>query len=238
MIRIDMSEYQEKHTVSRLIGAPPGYIGYDEAGQLTEAVRRRPYAVVLFDEVEKAHAEVLDVLLQVLDDGRLTDGKGRTVDFKNTVIIMTSNLGSHFLAEQALRDGTLTEGTKRQVLEALRQHFRPEFVNRIDEVVLFHTLGREHMKQIVDIQLGRLLKRLEDRKLTVDLTDAARDQLVDEGYDPVYGARPLKRTIQKRVLDPLAMRVLQGEFREGDHIAIDAGTPELTFRKAAPQRVH
>jgi ATP-dependent Clp protease ATP-binding subunit ClpB len=181
---------------------------------------------------------VLDVLLQVLDDGRLTDGKGRTVDFKNTVIIMTSNLGSHFLAEQTLRDGTLTEGTKRQVLEALRQHFRPEFVNRIDEVVLFHPLGREHMKQIIDIQLGRLLKRLEDRKLTVDLTDAARNQLVDEGYDPVYGARPLKRTIQKRVLDPLAMRVLQGDFREGDHIEIDAGTPELEFRKRAPARVH
>jgi len=238
MIRIDMSEYQEKHTVSRLIGAPPGYVGYDEAGQLTEAVRRRPYAVVLFDEVEKAHAEVLDVLLQVLDDGRLTDGKGRTVDFKNTVIIMTSNLGSHFLAEQALRDGTLTEDTKRQVLEALRQHFRPEFVNRIDEVVLFHPLGRDHLERIVEIQLGRLLKRLEDRKLTVDLTDAARDQLVDEGYDPVYGARPLKRTIQKRVLDPLAMRMLQGEFHEGDHVVIDAGSPDLEFRRAAPERVH
>jgi ATP-dependent Clp protease ATP-binding subunit ClpB len=238
MIRIDMSEYQEKHTVSRLIGAPPGYVGYDEAGQLTEAVRRRPYAVVLFDEVEKAHAEVLDVLLQVLDDGRLTDGKGRTVDFKNTVIVMTSNLGSHFLAEQALRDGTLTEDTKRQVLEALRQHFRPEFVNRIDEVVLFHPLGREHLERIVDIQLGRLLKRLEERKLTVELTSGAREQLVDEGYDPVYGARPLKRTIQKRVLDPLAMRVLQGEFRENDHVVIDAGSPDLQFRKAAPERVH
>jgi len=238
MIRIDMSEYQEKHTASRLIGAPPGYVGYDEAGQLTEAVRRRPYAVVLFDEVEKAHAEVLDVLLQVLDDGRLTDGKGRTVDFKNTVIVMTSNLGSSFLAEQTLRDGMISEGTKRQVLEALRQHFRPEFVNRLDEVIVFHPLDRDDLKQIIGIQLARLLARLEDRKLTVELTAAARDQLVDEGYDPVYGARPLKRTIQKRVLDPLATKVLKGEFREGDHVAIDAGSPDLSFSKGAPARVH
>jgi ATP-dependent Clp protease ATP-binding subunit ClpB len=238
LIRIDMSEYQEKHTTSRLIGAPPGYVGYDEAGQLTEAVRRRPYAVVLFDEVEKAHAEVLDVLLQVLDDGRLTDGKGRTVDFKNTVIVMTSNLGSSFLAEQTLRDGRISEGTKRQVLEALRQHFRPEFVNRLDEVIVFHPLDRNDLTRIIDIQLSRLLKRLEDRKLTIELTTAAREQLVDEGYDPVYGARPLKRTIQRRVLDPLAMKVLQGEFREGDHVVIDAGSPELSFAKGAAARVH
>jgi ATP-dependent Clp protease ATP-binding subunit ClpB len=231
LIRIDMSEYQEKHTVSRLIGAPPGYVGYEEAGQLTEAVRRRPYAVILFDEIEKAHAEVLDVLLQVLDDGRLTDGKGRTVDFKNAVVIMTSNLGTAFLVEQTMRDGTLTEGAKRQVIEALRQHFRPEFINRIDEVIVFHPLAREHMKQIIDIQVGHLLKRLADRKLTVDLTDRARDQLVDEGYDPIYGARPLKRTLQKRVLDPLALKVLQGEFREGDHIVVDAGSPDLQFLK-------
>jgi ATP-dependent Clp protease ATP-binding subunit ClpB len=238
MVRIDMSEYQEKHTVSRLIGAPPGYVGYDEAGQLTEAVRRRPYAVVLFDEVEKAHAEVLDVLLQVLDEGRLTDGKGRTVDFRNTVIVMTSNLGSHFLAEQAQRDGSLTEGTRRQVLEALRQHFRPEFVNRIDEVIVFHPLGREHLARIIDIQVQLLLKRLEGRNLTVELTTAAREQLAEEGYDPVYGARPLKRTLQKRVLDPLAMRLLQGEFREGDHVAIDAGTPDLVMSRREPARVH
>jgi len=238
LVRIDMSEYQEKHTVSRLIGAPPGYVGYDEAGQLTEAVRRRPYAVILFDEVEKAHTEVLDVLLQVLDDGRLTDGKGRTVDFRNTVVVMTSNLGSHFLAEQALRDGMLTEGTRRQVLEAVRTHFRPEFINRVDEVILFHPLGRAHMKQIIDIQVSRLLKRLEDRKLTVELTDAAREQLVEEGYDPVYGARPLKRVLQRRVLDPLALKLLSGDFREGDHVVVEAGSPDLQFTKGAPARVH
>ena len=238
LIRIDMSEYQEKHTVSRLIGAPPGYVGYEEAGQITEAVRRRPYAVILFDEIEKAHAEVLDVLLQVLDDGRLTDGRGRTVDFKNTVVIMTSNLGTAYLAEHTSRDGTLTEGTKRQVLEALKQHFRPEFINRIDEVIVFHPLGREHMKQIIDIQVGRLLKRLEDRKLTVELTAEAREQLVDEGYDPVYGARPLKRTLQRRVLDPLALKVLQGDLREGDHVVVDAGSPDLQFAKREPARVH
>jgi ATP-dependent Clp protease ATP-binding subunit ClpB len=229
LIRIDMSEYQEKHTVSRMIGAPPGYVGYDEAGQLTEAVRRRPYSVVLFDEVEKAHAEVLNVLLQLLDDGRLTDGKGRTVDFKNAVVIMTSNLGSHFLAEQT---GELNEGVRRQVTEALRQHFRPEFLNRIDEIIFFHALGLEHMTSIVDIQVRGLLKRLEDRKVHVELTDAAKKFLVSEGYDPMYGARPLKRTIQRRVLDPLAMRVLEGEFHEGDRIVVDVGDNELTFEKA------
>src|SRR5437762_5974046 len=191
MIRIDMSEYQEKHTVSRLIGAPPGYVGYEEAGQLTEAVRRRPYAVVLFDEIEKAHNEVLNVLLQLLDDGRLTDSKGRTVDFKNTVVIMTSNLGSQFLAEQTSETATMTEGAQRQVLEALRAHFKPEFLNRIDEIIFFHALGREHMKQIIDIQLAGLVKRLAERKIHVTLTETAKDQLVREGYDPAYGARPL-----------------------------------------------
>jgi ATP-dependent Clp protease ATP-binding subunit ClpB len=229
MIRIDMSEYQEKHTVSRMIGAPPGYVGYDEAGQLTEAVRRRPYSVVLFDEIEKAHPEVLNVLLQLLDDGRLTDGKGRTVDFKNVVVIMTSNLGSQFIAEHA---GELTEGARRQVMDALRQHFRPEFVNRVDEIIFFHTLGLDHMKQIIDIQVHSLLKRLEDRKIHVDLTDAAKSLIVSEGYDPMYGARPLKRTIQRRVLDALAMRVLEGEFREGDRVLVDVGDNELTFEKA------
>ncbi|MBI3050683.1 MAG: ATP-dependent chaperone ClpB [Acidobacteria bacterium] len=228
MIRIDMSEYQEKHTVSRMIGAPPGYVGYEEAGQLTEAVRRRPYAVVLFDEVEKAHAEVLNVLLQLLDDGRLTDGKGRTVDFKNVAVIMTSNLGSQYIAEHT---GDLTEGVKRQVLEALRQHFRPEFLNRIDEVIFFHALGLEHMAAIVDIQIRGLLKRLEERKIHVELTPAAKGFLVSEGYDPTYGARPLKRTIQRRVLDPLAMRVLEGEFREGDRVTVDLGDNELRFEK-------
>jgi ATP-dependent Clp protease ATP-binding subunit ClpB len=217
MIRIDMSEYQEKHTVSRLIGAPPGYVGYDEAGQLTEAVRRRPYSVVLFDEVEKAHPEVLNVMLQLLDDGRLTDGHGRTVDFKNTVVIMTSNIG-------AGRD-------RDEVLDAVRRHFRPEFLNRIDEIVVFHSLGREHLRSIIDIQLSRLAKRLEERKITLELTDGAKDLLIAEGYDPAYGARPLKRTIQRRLLDPLALRVLEGEFREGDTIRVDAVAGELRFAK-------
>src|SRR6266513_1717469 len=226
MIRIDMSEYMEKHTVARLIGAPPGYVGYEEAGQLTEAVRRRPYAVVLLDEIEKAHPEVLNVLLQLLDDGRLTDGKGRTVDFKNTVVIMTSNIGSQFLT------GEVSEGTRRQVMDALRDHFRPEFLNRIDEIIFFHALDREHLKHIVDIQIAGLVKRLEERKIHVQLTDAAKERLVREGYDATYGARPLKRTIQRRVLDPLAMRVLEGEFREGDTVVVDAGDSDaLRFEK-------
>jgi ATP-dependent Clp protease ATP-binding subunit ClpB len=214
-VRIDMSEYQEKHTVSRMIGAPPGYVGYDEAGQLTEAVRRRPYSVVLFDEIEKAHPEVLNVLLQLLDDGRLTDGKGRRVDFTNCVVIMTSNI----------RDQ-----------EALRAHFRPEFINRIDEIVFFHSLEKEHIKQIVDIQLRGLLKRLAERKITVELRDAAKDFLVREGYDPVYGARPLKRALQRRLLDPLALRVLEGSFHEGDTVIVDLAGDELDFVKG--QAVH
>ena len=231
MVRIDMSEYQEKHAVSRLIGAPPGYVGYDEAGQLTEAVRRRPYAVVLFDEVEKAHPEVLNVLLQLLDDGRLTDGRGRTVDFKNTVVIMTSNLGSQYLAERAIQDGVVDEGTRREVLEAMRQHFRPEFINRIDEIIVFHPLGRAHMGRIIDLQMAKLLDRLQERKITLHLSEAARLALVDEGYDPLYGARPLKRTLQKRVLDPLAMAVLQGEFHEGDEVTLDMVDGALRFEK-------
>jgi ATP-dependent Clp protease ATP-binding subunit ClpB len=230
MIRIDMSEYQEKHTVSRMLGAPPGYVGYDEAGQLTEAVRRRPYSVILFDEIEKAHPEVLNVMLQLLDDGRLTDGKGRTVDFKNTVVIMTSNLGSQYIAEHT---GDLSEGVRRQVTEALRQHFRPEFLNRVDEIIFFHALGMEDMTKIVDIQLRGLLKRLEARKIHVELTDAARNYVVSEGYDPMYGARPLKRTIQRRILDPLAMRVLEGELREGDRVTVDVGDNGLVFEKQA-----
>jgi ATP-dependent Clp protease ATP-binding subunit ClpB len=208
MVRIDMSEYQEKHTVSRLIGAPPGYVGYDEAGQLTEAVRRRPYAVVLFDEVEKAHPDVLNVLLQLLDDGHLTDSKGRRVDFKNAVVIMTSNLPS---------------------LEALRGHFRPEFINRIDEIVFFHPLSEVHTAAIIDIQLQGLLRRLADRKITVELTPAAKALLATEGYDPVYGARPLKRAIQRLVLDPLALRVLAGDFGEGDAVLVDEADDRLVF---------
>jgi ATP-dependent Clp protease ATP-binding subunit ClpB len=240
LVRIDMSEYQEKHTVSRMIGAPPGYVGYEEAGQLTEAVRRRPYAVVLFDEVEKAHPEVLNVLLQLLDDGRLTDGKGRTVDFRNAVAIMTSNLGSQFIAEASMAGdeagAELPEGVRRQVAEALRQHFRPEFINRIDDIIFFHGLGLEHMKLIVDIQVRGLLKRLEERKIHVELTDAARELLVVEGYDPMYGARPLKRTLQRRVLDPLAMRVLEGEFGEGDWVVVNARGRDLSFEKREPVR--
>ncbi len=225
MVRIDMSEYQEKHTVSRMIGAPPGYVGYEEAGQLTEAVRRRPYAVVLFDEIEKAHPEVLNVLLQLLDDGRLTDGKGRTVDFKNSVVIMTSNLGSAYMTED------VSEGTRRKVTDALREHFRPEFLNRIDEIVFFHPLGPEHLKRIIDIQIAGLTRRLEERKIHVSLADAAKELLVREGYDPIYGARPLKRTIQRRVLDPLALRVLEGDFGEGDTVRIDESGGGLVFEK-------
>jgi ATP-dependent Clp protease ATP-binding subunit ClpB len=232
MIRIDMSEYQEKHTVSRLIGAPPGYVGYEESGQLTEAVRRRPYSVVLFDEIEKAHPDVLNVMLQLLDDGRLTDGKGRTVDFKNSVVVMTSNIGSHFIAETVIKGEPITEGVKREVMDALRAHFRPEFINRVDDIIVFHALTREQMRTIIDIQLRGLVKRLEDRKIHVELTDRAKDLIIEEGYDPTYGARPLKRTIQRRVLDPLAMRVLQGEFREGSRVRIDAAGGDLQFSKA------
>jgi len=234
MIRLDMSEYQEKHTVARMIGAPPGYVGYEESGQLTEAVRRRPYSVVLFDEIEKAHPEVLNVLLQVLDDGRLTDGKGRTVDFRQSVIIMTSNIGSQYIAEQAMRGGKLDEGTRRQIMEALREHFRPEFLNRVDDIIIFHPLGREHIERIIDIQLKGLMRRLQERKIAVELTPAAKAQLIEEGYDPVYGARPLKRVIQRRILDPLAMRVLQGDFREGDVIHVDASDGELRFSRQEP----
>jgi ATP-dependent Clp protease ATP-binding subunit ClpB len=235
MVRIDMSEYQEKHTVSRMIGAPPGYIGYDEAGQLTEAIRRRPYSVVLFDEIEKAHTDVLNVLLQLLDDGRLTDSKGRTVDFKNVVVIMTSNLGSQYIAEASTGSALmepLSEGVRRKVTEALRQHFRPEFLNRIDEIIFFHSLALEHMKAIVDIQVRGLLKRLEERKIHVELSEEAKDYIVTEGYDPMYGARPLKRTTQRRVLDPLALRVLEGEFREGDRVIVDVGDNGLMFAKS------
>jgi ATP-dependent Clp protease ATP-binding subunit ClpB len=234
MIRLDMSEYQERHTVSRLVGAPPGYIGYDEGGQLTEAVRRRPYSVVLFDEIEKAHPDVFKTLLQVLDDGRLTDAQGRTVDFKNTVIIMTSNIGSQYVQQFAGNDDAKA---KELVLEALREHFPPEFINRVDEIIVFHLLTREHLQQIIDIQLRGLAKRLEERKIAIEFTDAAKDLLIEEGYDPVYGARPLKRTLQRRVLDPLALRVLQGDFKEGDTIVVDADGDHLVFRTGVAEPV-
>jgi ATP-dependent Clp protease ATP-binding subunit ClpB len=211
MVRIDMSEYQERHTVSRLVGAPPGYVGYEEGGQLTEAVRRRPYSVVLLDEIEKAHPEVFDILLQILDDGRLTDGQGRTVDFRNTVIIMTSNLRSE---------------------EDLRATFRPEFLNRIDETVVFHPLSREHLSEIVGLQLGRLEERLAERGIRIELTDAATEFLAEAGWDPTYGARPLKRAIQRLVENPLAMRLLDNEFADGDTLLVDVRDGELVFEKA------
>jgi ATP-dependent Clp protease ATP-binding subunit ClpB len=237
MVRLDMSEYMEKHTVSRLIGAPPGYIGYDEGGQLTEAIRRRPYAVVLLDEIEKAHPDVFNVLLQVLDEGRLTDGKGRTVDFRNTVLIMTSNVASDLIQEMAQRDGSGEDRLKDQLMEALRRTFRPEFLNRIDEIVTFHSLGREQIAQIVDIQLRDLQKRLADRKITLALTPEAKVQLAERGYDPVFGARPLKRTIQRMIENPLAVQVLAGQFSEGDHIVVEPHGETFTFRKEAPASV-
>ncbi|MFZ4166696.1 ATP-dependent chaperone ClpB [Brevundimonas sp. NPDC058933] len=231
--RIDMSEYMEKHSVSRLIGAPPGYVGYDEGGALTEAVRRRPYQVILFDEVEKAHPDVFNVLLQVLDDGRLTDGQGRTIDFKNTLIIMTSNLGSQYLADQP--EGEDVEAVRPLVMEQVRAHFRPEFLNRIDEIILFHRLGREQMGGIVRIQLARLEKLMADRRLTLALDDSALNWLADKGYDPVYGARPLKRVIQKELVDPMAKKLLAGEIEDGSVVAVSAGTDGLEIGKA---RVH
>ena len=211
LVRLDMSEYQERHTVARLVGAPPGYVGYAEGGQLTEAVRRRPYAVLLLDEIEKAHTEVFDVLLQLLDDGRLTDGQGRTVDFRNTVVIMTSNIRSP---------------------EELRERFRPEFLNRIDEVVLFQPLSREQLSEIVDLQLGRLRERLAERRLELEVTDAAKELLAEEGWDPAYGARPLKRAIQRLLENPLARELLEGRFAEGDTVRVDARDGELAFERA------
>jgi ATP-dependent Clp protease ATP-binding subunit ClpB len=225
MIRIDMSEYMEKHTVARLIGAPPGYVGYEEGGQLSEAVRRKPYSVVLFDEIEKAHPDVFNVLLQVLDDGRITDGQGRTVDFKNTVIIMTSNIGSQYITEEESK-----EARSRLVMDALRAHFRPEFLNRVDEIIIFDRLTEDDLKKIVEIQLRRLTKRLEQQKITLDLSDSAKELIAREGYDPVYGARPLKRTIQKEILNPLSIDILEGKVREGQTVKVDAKNGALEFR--------
>jgi len=227
MVRIDMSEYQEKHTVARMIGAPPGYIGYDEGGALTEAVRRRPFTVILFDEIEKAHAEVLNVMLQVLDDGRLTDGQSRTVDFRNTLIIMTSNLGSHWILELGEKD---REEMERRVQEALREHFRPEFLNRIDEVIVFHSLTKVDIRRIVDIQVESLRCLLAEREIRLELTDPARDRLAEEGYDAHFGARPLKRTIQRRLQNPLAMKLLAGEFKPGQTVAVDVAKGGFVFR--------
>ena len=230
LIRIDMSEYMEKHSVARLIGAPPGYVGYEEGGALTEAVRRRPYQVVLFDEIEKAHPDVFNVLLQVLDDGRLTDGQGRTVDFRNTLIVMTSNLGAEYLVAQA--EGEDTDKVRDQVMAEVRAHFRPEFLNRVDEIILFHRLKREHMGRIVDIQIERLQKLLEDRKVAIALDTRAREWLAEKGYDPAYGARPLKRVIQKFVQDPLAELILSGRIKDGEKVKISAGREGLSFNGA------
>ena len=234
MIRIDMSEYQEKHTVARLVGAPPGYIGYEEGGQLTEAVRRRPYCVILFDEIEKAHSDVFNIMLQILDDGRLTDGQGRTVNFKNSIVIMTSNIGSHRILEyRGAYEGYEYERMKDAVLDEMRQNFRPEFLNRVDEIIVFHALSEQHLKKIVDIQLSGLRHRLAERHIDLQLTDAAREYLVRAGYDPTYGARPLKRAIQKGVENSLARKILAGEIKDGETVHIDAQNGSLTF-DAAP----
>jgi ATP-dependent Clp protease ATP-binding subunit ClpB len=222
MVRIDMSEYMEKHAVARLIGAPPGYVGFDEGGQLTEAIRRRPYAVVLFDEIEKAHPDVFNVLLQVLDDGRLTDAKGRTVDFKNTVLIMTSNLGAQALGSEALNSEASFDEAKDRVMEILKASFRPEFLNRVDDIVIFRPLGEEQLAHIIDLRLADLKKLLADRKITIELTSGARHQLLLTGYDRAYGARPLKRALQRLIQDPLAIKILDGEVLHGDHVRIDA----------------
>jgi len=230
VVRVDMSEYQERHTVSRLVGAPPGYVGFEEGGQLTEAVRRRPYSIVLLDEIEKAHGDVFNVLLQLLDDGRLTDGHGRTVDFRHTIVIMTSNLGSSVYQDPS----TAPEKRREAILDDVRETFRPEFVNRIDEIVVFDPLGSEQIREIVDIQVALLAGRVAERKLALELTDSARDQLARRGYDPAFGARPLRRLIQREIQDRLAMLLLSGEVVEGDRVLIDAQNDELAFRVDRP----
>jgi ATP-dependent Clp protease ATP-binding subunit ClpB len=238
MIRLDMSEYMEKHAVARMLGAPPGYVGYEEGGQLTEAVRRRPYAVVLFDEIEKAHPDVFNVLLQILDDGRLTDAQGRTVDFRNAVLIMTSNIVSSYILEHGTGQW---EQVETKVLELLRQAFKPEFLNRVDDTIIFRPLGTEEIRHIVEIQIGRVERLVAERKLTLELTAAAKQLLVAEGYDPVYGARPLKRAIQRLLQNPLAMAVLEGTYHEGDRVRVDRAKDgnTLTFERipseAAPE---
>jgi ATP-dependent Clp protease ATP-binding subunit ClpC len=243
MIRVDMSEYQENHTISRLVGAPPGYVGYEEGGQLTEAVRRRPYRVILLDEIEKAHPEVFSTFLQVLDDGRLTDGQGRTVDFKNTVIIMTSNVGVEYIKKEGPigfatpKSGTKAqrqsyENMKKQVLAEVRKTFRPEFLNRLDDIIVFHELTREQIGAIVELMILEVQKRLSERKMTLELNTAAKNWLADEGYDPLYGARPLRRAIERYVENPLAGKILAGEYKEGDSIFVSLVDDELVFSKS------
>jgi ATP-dependent Clp protease ATP-binding subunit ClpB len=230
MIRLDMSEYMEKHTVARLIGAPPGYIGYDEGGQLTEAVRRKPYSVILFDEIEKAHPDVFNVLLQIMDDGRLTDSHGRTVDFKNTIIIMTSNLGSQFLLEGITEDGRLKEGIREQVMSVLRSEFRPEFLNRVDEIVLFTPLIVEEIKKVIDLLLAQIRQRLSEKKIELEMRDTARDLIAREAYDPVYGARPLRRYLQTHIESLLAQKIIRGELGEGSRVVLDVQDGQLAFQ--------
>jgi ATP-dependent Clp protease ATP-binding subunit ClpB len=230
MVRVDMSEFMERHSVARLIGSPPGYVGYEEGGRLTEAVRRKPYSVVLLDEIEKAHPDVFNILLQIFDDGRLTDGHGRTVDFKNTVVIMTSNIASQQIQELTEEAGADWE-IEAHVKEALKQHFKPEFLNRVDEIIVFHMLTKDDLRKIVDIQLDYLSERLRQRGINVEYTDGARRQIMDEGYDPVFGARPLKRTIQQRLENQLATELLAGKFTEGDTVKIDADLHRFSFEK-------
>jgi ATP-dependent Clp protease ATP-binding subunit ClpB len=237
MIRIDMSEYMEKHAVSRLIGAPPGYVGYEEGGQLTEQVRRHPYAVVLFDEIEKAHPDVFNILLQIMDDGRLTDGKGRVVDFKNAIIIMTSNLGSSYLQADTLRTPEDLEKASGQVINALHGHFRPEFLNRVDDIIVFRPLGKEQLVKIIELRLEDVRRLLAGRKISIELTDAAKDLLFTQGYDPNFGARPLKRAIQKLVQDPLALKILDGKVLHGDHIVVAADNKTGKMKFEVSQRV-
>jgi ATP-dependent Clp protease ATP-binding subunit ClpB len=236
IVRIDMSEYMEKHAVARLIGAPPGYVGYEEGGQLTESVRRKPYCVLLFDEIEKAHHDVFNVLLQILDDGRLTDSQGRTVDFKNTIIIMTSNIGSLHLVENASESGEIDESVRTRVMAELRAHFRPEFLNRVDEIVLFKPLTLVEIKRIIELQLKLLRFRLRDRRLELELTDAAKEYIAREGYDPVYGARPLKRFLQRHIETALSRRILAGTIPENSRITVDFKKGELIFETTALQK--
>jgi ATP-dependent Clp protease ATP-binding subunit ClpB len=234
MVRIDMSEYMERHAVARLIGAPPGYVGYEEGGQLTEAVRRRPYAVILFDEIEKAHPEVFNIMLQILDDGRLTDSKGRVVDFKNTVIIMTSNVGSQYI-----RETQDEEEMRRKVEEELHRHFRPEFLNRIDDTIIFHSLDMGHIKRIIEIQLKGLARRISDRGLNIEISESAKDHLAREGFDPAFGARPLKRALQRLIIDPLAVKLLDGTFKQGDTVFVNMQDGKLSLDlEPEPMSVH
>ena len=230
MIRIDMSEYMEKHSVSRLVGAPPGYVGYDEGGQLTEAVRRKPYSVILFDEIEKAHPDVFNILLQLLDDGRLTDNQGRTVDFKNTIVIMTSNIGSSYLIDGIREDGTVAEEVREKVEQEMKKHFRPEFLNRIDDTIVFSPLTREQIVKIIEMGVRDIQTRLTEREITLELTDAAKNFIAEEAYDPVYGARPVKRYLQKSIETQLASMIIRGEVCDGDKITIDSNGEKLDFR--------